>query len=158
MKIGCHEGLAFYTLGQRRGLGIGGGAGREQLPWYVAAKEGQRNALIVVQGHDHPWLHSSAVATGPFNWLGPPPEEGTRLLAQIRYRQRPQPGQLAFREDGTPALTFDHPQRAATPGQHLVLYDGDRCLGGGAIDTTYPSDRTAPQAQMSLPTPPMEAV
>ncbi|MBK1726398.1 tRNA 2-thiouridine(34) synthase MnmA [Halorhodospira neutriphila] len=140
-ELGRHQGLAFYTLGQRRGLGIGGGHGAAG-PWYVAAKDHERNALIVVPGHDHPSLLSACAATGAFHWLAPPPPEGARLHAQVRYRQRPQPGRLEHRSGGGVAFRFDTPQRATTPGQYLVLYDGAHCLGGGAIAATAPPGRS----------------
>ncbi|ABM62171.1 tRNA 2-thiouridine(34) synthase MnmA [Halorhodospira halophila] len=146
-EIGRHCGLAFYTLGQRRGLGIGGDRNRDSsAPWYVAGKDARRNALFVVQGHDHPWLQSAAVSTEPFHWLAPVPAEGARLHAQVRYRQEPQAGQLSHAEGGRVVFRFDEPQRAATPGQHLVLYDREQCLGGGVIDTAHPADRSAPPA------------
>ncbi|MFP4648465.1 MAG: tRNA 2-thiouridine(34) synthase MnmA [Halorhodospira sp.] len=133
--LGYHEGLAFYTLGQRRGLGLGGSSGSCSAPWYVAGKDPSRNALIVVQGHDHPWLLGHTVITEPFHWLAPVPPAGTRLQAQVRYRQQPQPGLLSHRPDGGTTFRFDEPQRAPTPGQQLVLYDGTCCLGGGVITT-----------------------
>ncbi len=136
--IGEHQGLAFYTLGQRRGLGIGGAAAHASAPWYVAAKDGERNALIAVQGHDHPWLQSRSVSTEDFHWLASP-REG-RLEAQVRYRQQPQSGRLVAQGDGSVAFFFDRPQRAATPGQQLVIYDRDRCLGSGVIASTEPLD------------------
>ncbi len=138
-EIGRHAGLAFYTLGQRRGLGIGGGSGRGAAPWYVAAKDPARNALIVVQGHDHPWLQASAVTTEPCHWLAPLPPEGAQLAAQVRYRQPPQPGWLSHGADGGVTFHFAEPQRAPTPGQQLVLYDGPCCLGGGVIADTRPA-------------------
>ena len=146
-QIGRHQGLAFYTLGQRRGLGIGGAPGFGPQPWYVAAKDPDRNALIAVQGHDHPWLHTVELTTEPFHWLAAPPASGARLEAQVRYRQAPEPGTLEHGSRGTVAFRFDRPQRAATPGQYLVLYDGDRCLGCGAIARTTPADPEAPAPQ-----------
>ncbi len=151
-EIGRHQGLAFYTLGQRRGLGIGGDPDHGAAPWYVADKDAHRNALLVVQGHDHPWLQSAAVETGPFHWLAPIPAEGARLQAQVRYRQRPQAGAVAHTDDGGVLFRFDEPQRAATPGQYLVLYDDDQCLGGAAIAAAHPADRGNPPTLQTHPT------
>ena len=133
-RLGTHRGLAFYTLGQRGGLGLGGRPGRAEQPWYVAAKEAARNALIVVQGHDHPLLSSVALTTGRWHWLGPPPEAPLRCTVKVRYRQADQRALLTPRPDGTAHLGFAEPQRAVTPGQYAVAYDGDRCMGGGVIE------------------------
>ncbi len=141
--LGRHMGLSFYTLGQRQGLGIGGvkdaGRGRgggAHSPWFVAAKEHDSNTLRVVQGHDHPRLQSSRLRFDQANWVaGQPPAAGA-LAAKSRYRQgdaacRFEPAAAAC--DGRHALRFDAPQWAVTPGQSAVLYDGERCLGGGVI-------------------------
>ena len=134
-RLGTHSGLAFYTLGQREGLHIGGRRGRPEQPWYVAAKDPKRNALIVVQGHDHPLLASTGLVTGPMHWLVPAPVEPIRCMVKVRYRQADQPCTLTPQPDGTARITFDRPQRAVTPGQYAVAYDGDRCLGGAVIDS-----------------------
>jgi tRNA-uridine 2-sulfurtransferase len=133
--LGTHQGVAFYTLGQREGLHIGGRRGRSEEPWYLAAKDGVRNALIVVQGHDHPLLRSSALTTGPMHWLVSPRIAPFRCKVKVRYRQADQPAFVEPRGDGTLRILFDDPQRAVTPGQYAVAYDGDRCLGGGVIET-----------------------
>jgi tRNA-uridine 2-sulfurtransferase len=136
--VGRHRGLAFYTLGQRGGLEIGGRAGHDEQPWYVAAKNLARNELVAVQGHDHPLLVSRALFTGPCNWLVQPGPRapGVEFDSQIkvRYRQRDQDCQALVNPDGALHVTFAEPQRAVTPGQFAVLYDGDRCLGGGVIE------------------------
>jgi tRNA-specific 2-thiouridylase len=132
--LGVHRGLAFYTLGQREGLRIGGRAGRSELPWFVARKDGARNALIVVQGHDHPLLCSCALSTGPVHWLGAPRPEAFPCMVKVRYRQADQAATLQPRSDGTAAIRFEKPQRAVTPGQYAVVYEGDRCLGGAVIE------------------------
>lgn len=134
-RLGTHRGLAFYTLGQRGGLGLGGQPGRPEQPWYVAAKDAARNALIVVQGHDHPLLASTALTTGSWHWLGPAPAGALRCTVKVRYRQADQRALLTPLQRGTVHLEFAEPQRAVTPGQYAVAYDGTRCLGGGVIET-----------------------
>jgi len=132
--VGRHRGLAFYTLGQRGGLEIGGRAGKSEDAWYVADKLLAQNQLVAVQGHDHPLLASRALLTGPCHWLVEP--EGAEIRAQIkvRYRQPDQQCHATVRCDGSMTVQFTEPQRAVTPGQFAVLYDGDRCLGGGVIE------------------------
>ncbi len=137
-RLGSHSGLAFYTLGQRGGLGLGGRQGHAEQPWYVAAKDPARNALIVVQGHDHPLLSSVALTTGRWHWLTSPPEGPLRCTVKIRYRQADQRALLTPRSDGTVHLEFAEPQRAVTPGQYAVAYDGDRCVGGGVVEVAAP--------------------
>jgi tRNA-specific 2-thiouridylase len=136
--LGVHQGLPFYTLGQREGLHIGGRRGRSEEPWYLAAKDEVRNALIVVQGHDHPLLSSLALATEPLHWLAEPRSTAFRCTVKVRYRQSDQAAVLDPRPDGTARIVFDAPQRAVTPGQYAVAYDGDRCLCGGVIESTVP--------------------
>ena len=134
-RLGMHEGLAFYTLGQREGLHIGGRCGRAQAPWYVAAKDAARNALMVVQGHDHPLLESRELDTGPWHWLAPARREPFAGAVKVRYRQSDQAARLEPRPDGTMHIVFEEPQRAVTPGQYAVAYDGERCLGGAVIES-----------------------
>ncbi len=138
-QLGTHQGLAFYTLGQRAGLHIGGRAGRPEVPWYVAAKVAARNALVVVQGHDHPLLASAALGTARWHWLAPPRPEAARCTVKVRYRQPDQPAVLEPRGDGTMRIAFAEPQRAVTPGQYAVAYDGVRCLGGAVIEHVEPA-------------------
>ena len=135
-----HQGLSFYTLGQRQGLGIGGvkergaqkGAG-EHAPWFVARKDVEKNTLWVVQGHEHPWLLSSALRAEDLSWAsGHAPAPG-RYAAKTRYRQSDAPCTLEILEGGAMRLAFDEPQWAVTPGQSAVVYDGEVCLGGGVI-------------------------
>jgi tRNA-specific 2-thiouridylase len=128
--VGTHQGLTFYTLGQRAGLGIGGRHEAPELPWYVADKRPARNELVVVQGHDHPALLHRAVELESLHWLGAPAADGEALTAQVRHRQRAQPCRL---DRGALRVAFDEPQRAVTPGQYCVLYRGEECLGGGII-------------------------
>ena len=132
--VGQHAGLMYYTLGQRQGLGIGGGRNRSGAPWYVLAKDLGRNALVVGQGHDHPWLFSTSLVTEAASWIsGSPPALPLRCEAQVRYRQRPFACTVEPGADGGLRVHFDEPQRAVTPGQSIVLYDRDRCLGGAVI-------------------------
>jgi tRNA-specific 2-thiouridylase len=141
-KVGRHRGLAFYTLGQRGGLEIGGRAGAREDAWYVASKDLARNELVAVQGHDHPLLVSRALTTGPCNWLvqsglaGPGVGFDSRI--KVRYRQKDQRCHALVDAAGRLSVRFEEPQRAVTPGQFAVLYDGDRCLGGGVIEQTSP--------------------
>ena len=138
-SLGQHLGLSFYTLGQRQGLGIGGvkekGAARgagDHAPWFVARKDLGANALIVVQGHAHPWLQSSRLHFDNASWVaGSAPADGD-LAAKTRYRQADAACRLQA-DDGGFALHFGQPQWAVTPGQSAVLYDGEVCLGGGVI-------------------------
>ncbi len=144
--IGEHVGLSFYTLGQRKGIGIGGvkergegPGGSAHAPWFVARKDLARNVLQVVQGHDHPWLLASRLFAADASWVaGTPPRPG-RCAAKTRYRQADAPCDLlAAGAGGTLELAFDAPQWAVTPGQSAVLYDGEICLGGAVIDSGAP--------------------
>jgi tRNA-specific 2-thiouridylase len=137
--IGEHVGLSFYTLGQRKGIGIGGlkekGAprgGGDHDPWFVARKDIERNTLYVVQGHGHPWLLSHTLQADDVSWIaGRAPADG-RIAAKTRYRQADAACALQNGPDGF-TLRFDDAQWAVTPGQSAVLYDGEVCLGGGVI-------------------------
>ena len=140
-RIGTHVGLSFYTLGQRKGIGIGGlkdaggvRGGGAHAPWFVARKELDRNVLRVVAGHDHPWLLSRRLRAGDASWIaGAPPAPG-RYSAKSRYRQADAACQLRHVDGGDAIeLAFDAPQWAVTPGQSAVLYDGAVCLGGAVI-------------------------
>ncbi len=134
--LGEHLGLMYYTLGQRQGLGIGGRAGSGGQPWYVAGKDLENNALIVVQGHDHPLLFHRRLEAAQLEWPeGRLPADAFRCTAKIRYRQPDQPCHVERIGDDRLRVTFDQPQRAVTPGQSVVFYDGEVCLGGGVIET-----------------------
>ncbi len=134
--LGQHQGLMYYTLGQRQGLGIGGRSGAGNQPWYVVEKDLARNTLIVAQGHDHPMLFERTLETAQMEWLaGDPPASAFRCTAKIRYRQSDQPCQVERISDDRFRVVFDQPQRAMTPGQSAVFYDGEVCLGGGIIET-----------------------
>lgn len=134
--LGAHQGLALYTLGQRAGLHIGGRRGRAAQPWYVGGKDSARNTLIVVQGHHHPLLYSTALHTEALHWLVSPRRCAFECAVKVRYRQSEQAAWLEPHEDGTAQIRFEQPQRAVTPGQFAVLYEGSRCLGGAVIAAT----------------------
>lgn len=132
---GRHDGLMYYTLGQRQGLGIGG-SGNGQ-PWFVADKDLEKNILYVVQGDQHPSLYSTGLIATDVNWIAgsdQTPKVPFHCTAKFRYRQPDQGVTLTWREDGTVHVAFDEQQKAITPGQAVVFYDGDVCLGGGTID------------------------
>ena len=137
-KVGTHHGLSFYTLGQRKGLGVGGVKGRQNedgtaQAWYTARKDLDRNTLYVVQGHDHPWLLSGTLRAQDASWVaGRPPAAGS-YGAKTRYRQADAACELSAAQGTDFALAFEQRQWAVTPGQSAVLYDGDICLGGGII-------------------------
>ena len=132
--VGHHMGLAFYTIGQRRGIGLGGARGGSGEPWFTARKDMARNTLTVVQGHGHPLLQSGGLRAGQPSWVaGEPPAPG-RYGTKTRYRQADAPGRLAGVSPGGFSLAFEAPQWAVTPGQSAVLYDGEVCLGGGIIE------------------------
>ena len=141
-KIGTHDGLMYYTLGQRGGIGIGGVKDRDEAPWFVLHKDLDNNRLIVGQGHDHPMLQSTELTAYKLDWVVNAPTQlftaqGYRCTAKTRYRQPDQACTVfALYETGdTIKVVFDEPQRAVTPGQSCVFYDGDICLGGGVIRT-----------------------
>lgn len=130
--LGEHRGLAFYTLGQRRGLSVGGLKGRPEKPWYVVGKDRRANRLVVSQRACD--LETINLRASELNWIAAP-REG-RSMAKTRYRQPDQACVLTL--DGDCAeVVFDHPQRAVTPGQHVAFYDGDECLGGGRIEAAW---------------------
>jgi tRNA-uridine 2-sulfurtransferase len=146
-QLGEHVGLPYYTLGQRQGLNIGGQAGAAAAPWYVAAKDPARNALVAVQDPGHPLLMSRAVITRRPRWLGAAPDPGRRdWLARIRHRQALVRCELAPAAGGGIEVRFARPVRAATPGQSVVLYEDERCAGGGEIDIALPANGTSTAA------------
>jgi len=145
--VGRHRGLAFYTLGQRHGLGIGGLAGRPQDPWYVVAKDTVRNALIVAQGNGHPLLYQNWLAASQIHWINAPPPgwaEGAPLKCRVktRYRQHDQAARVTPCGEDALEVLFEQAQRAVTPGQYAVLYQGGRCLGGAMIRAAAMQDRS----------------
>ena len=133
--VGTHSGLMFYTIGQRKGIGIGGRHDNHGEPWYVADKLIEDNVLIVVQGEHHPLLYNRNLVANSLHWItATPPTLPFVCKAKTRYRQPDQACTLTTIEDDTCSIPFDEPQRAMTPGQSIVFYDGNTCLGGGIID------------------------
>jgi tRNA-specific 2-thiouridylase len=134
--LGQHQGLMYHTVGQRQGLGIGGLAGRDAAPWYVVDKDLANNVLRVAQGNEHPALFKSTLYASEIQWIaGVAPTLPLICMAKTRYRQPDQHCSLSSREDGF-EVNFDEPQRAITPGQSVVFYQGDLCLGGGIIEAS----------------------
>lgn len=137
--LGRHHGLMYHTIGQRQGLGIGGLQGASDEPWYVLRKDLERNVLVVGQGNAHPWLFSSALECSSIYWVNPMEISGSqRLTAKVRYRQPDQDCIIEAVANGY-LIRFDEPQRAVTPGQSIVFYQGDVCLGGGVIEHAQPA-------------------
>jgi tRNA-specific 2-thiouridylase len=139
--VGEHVGLSFYTLGQRKGIGLGGTRGSGGEPWFAARKDLAANALYVVRGHDHPWLCADGLVADQAHWIaGQAPDAALALSAKTRYRQTDahcrlhEAGAIRF------ALHFSEPQWAVTPGQSAVLYHGEICLGGGVIESSSAAD------------------
>jgi len=131
MRVGTHIGLAFYTIGQRKGIGIGGAGDA----WYVAQKDPGSNSLVVVQGHDHPLLMKRSLSAQDGSWVaGDAPAPGSTHSAKTRYRQADSACVVTRSEDDAIAVDFAEPQWAVTPGQSVVLYDGPQCLGGAVIN------------------------
>jgi tRNA-specific 2-thiouridylase len=142
--VGEHVGLSFYTLGQRKGIGLGGMKSHKNTDgnsdaWYVAKKDVETNTLYIVQGHDHPWLLSSSLTAGQISWVAGAPSEFAPLSAKTRYRQADVPCSHGSVDSGAFSLSFATPQWAVTPGQSAVLYQGDVCLGGGIISSSSAS-------------------
>ncbi|WP_020415257.1 tRNA 2-thiouridine(34) synthase MnmA [Microbulbifer variabilis] len=133
--MGRHAGLMYHTIGQRQGLGIGGVKGAGEEPWYVVGKDLERNVLIVAQGAHHPLLYATGLEASQTHWINAAaPGETFRCQAKTRYRQPDQDCTVHVQENGSLVVAFDEPQRAITPGQSLVLYDGEVCLGGAVIE------------------------
>ncbi len=132
--IGAHQGLMYHTIGQRQGLLIGGLRDQGGQPWYVAAKDLDNNRLIVAQGQDHPALFAPALLAGQAHWINPPEAFPLRATAKIRYRQPDQACTVVQQSETHLRVEFDQPQRAISPGQSVVFYQGDVCLGGAVIE------------------------
>ena len=149
--VGEHEGLHRYTIGQRKGIGLGGIRAAAEAPWYVAAKRRESNELVVVQGHDHPALQSSALEAQAMHFVGPVPPEWEagrplRCMVKTRYRQADQAATLMRATGDHVRIDFDEPQRAITPGQFAVVYMAERCLGAARIERVIEDARTLPEA------------
>ena len=142
-QIGTHVGLAFYTLGQRKGIGIGGLKDGSGAPWFVARKDMASNALYAVQGHEHPWLLSGELSADSVTWIAGAPPQTENLAAKTRYRQNDAACQLAGSDQDGFTLKFAQPQWAVTPGQSAVLYQGEVCLGGGLIASSSTTDNAS---------------
>lgn len=148
VEIGRHSGLLYYTLGQRRGLQIGGRADAGEAPWYVVAKNLEDNTLVVDQGETE-MLSSDRLAASNTHWLNGPPDglrAGRRLTAKVRYRQADQACIVRASGGGSLEVQFETVQRAVAPGQYVVFYDGERCLGGAAIDRAWLAREATPRA------------
>jgi tRNA-specific 2-thiouridylase len=135
--IGRHQGIIFYTIGQRQGLGIGGVKGSSDLPWFVVGKHVEHNQLVVAQGENHPSLFAQGLICGPIDWFVEPTIDSFPLTldAKIRYRQTSFPCLLTTVNAHENLVHFALPQRAVTPGQYIVFYHQHRCLGGAQIKT-----------------------
>ncbi len=133
-ELGTHQGLMFHTIGQREGLGIGGIQSASGEPWYVVGKDLKQNRLLVAQGSQHPALFESAVPAKDLHWIElSAPTAPVKCQARIRYRQQEQDCKIVSLDNVTVETRFDKPQRAVTPGQAIVFYQGDVCWGGGTI-------------------------
>jgi tRNA U34 2-thiouridine synthase MnmA/TrmU len=138
-EIGQHQGLMYHTLGQRKGLGIGGTKEGSEDPWYVVDKDVENNILIVAQGHDHPRLMSVGLIAQQLHWVDREPVKGTlRCTVKTRYRQTDIPCTITAIDDERIEVRFDEPVSAVTPGQSAVFYSGEICLGGGIIEQRLP--------------------
>jgi len=142
--IGRHDGLMYYTLGQRKGLGIGGiGTGE---PWFVVDKDLKNNVLYVVQGEKHPALYSYGLLATGISWVsGRAKDLVFECTAKFRYRQPDQKVRVHMKDENSAVVVFHEKQRAVTPGQYVVFYDGDVCLGGGTIHTIYKDEKEIEQ-------------
>lgn len=132
--VGEHDGVCFYTIGQRQGLGIGGVRGSTEAPWYVVEKDTDNNVLYVVQNADHPLLFRRGLTAKNLHWIaGVPPDFPFGCSAKTRYRQPDQACMIQSVEVDTATIQFEKPQKAVTPGQYVVFYQGEICVGGGVI-------------------------
>ncbi|NKB76193.1 MAG: tRNA 2-thiouridine(34) synthase MnmA [Gammaproteobacteria bacterium] len=135
--LGSHHGAYYYTIGQRQGLGIGGQAGGIEGPWYVVDKDVKSNVVVATQGHDHPALMKKVVVADDLYWVsGQPPTIPLKCKAKTRYRQKEQPCVITANDSDQTTVVFDEPQWAVTPGQSMVFYQEEICLGGGIIRAT----------------------
>ena len=139
--IGHHVGSMYYTIGQRRGLGIGGIHGEEAKGWFIVKKDVKKNILYVTSGDENSYLLSDSCTVTNLNWISGKPENGKHVNAKFRYRQKDNGVTIEFLSEDRIRLVFDEPYKAVTPGQAAVIYDGDICLGGGLIEHTYKGDK-----------------
>ena len=135
--IGNHDGLMYYTIGQRKGLGIGGIAGYSTDPWFVVGKDLENNLLFVEQGIDNEYLYSDFCIVKDLNWINETPVVGKEYQAKFRYREKDNSVVITVLEDNLMHVKFNHPVRAVTPGQACVIYDGEICMGGGIINEVF---------------------
>ncbi len=135
--VGDHDGLMYYTLGQRKGLGIGGARGKQNAPWYVISKDLDNNKLIVDQGHSHKNLYKSRLEGSCINWISGNKPSRTKLHAKIRYRMKDAPCFITEMTSSRIKVKFNDPQFAIAPGQSIVFYDDDQCIGGAIIEKAY---------------------
>ena len=138
--VGKHEGLMYYTIGQRKGLGIGGNNEFSDSPWFVLGKRLDKNELIVGQGNDNIYLISNHCYANNINWISDKPIERKKYTAKFRYRQKDNDVKIEFINDELIHVIYDQGVSSVTPGQAVVIYDGDICLGGGIIDSVYYND------------------
>ena len=132
--IGTHEGVMYYTIGQRKGLGIGGISGKKALGWFVVDKDVKNNILYVASGSETNYLLSNSCTVTNLNFISKKPKDGEHINAKFRYRQEDNGVTIHFISEDKVELIFDKPYKSVTPGQAAVFYDGDICLGGGLID------------------------
>jgi tRNA-specific 2-thiouridylase len=135
--LGKHNGLMYYTMGQRKGLGIGGMQNADETPWYVVDKDLDNNVLIVAQGQDHPRLYHNTLGTSHIHWINGGDSAVDSCTAKIRYRQPDQACNIEIIDENHQIVHVHQPQRAITPGQSIVFYQDEVCLGGGIIETMY---------------------
>ena len=140
-KVGRHCGAMYYTIGQRKGLGIGGIKGEQAKGWFIVKKDVKKNILYVASGDENDYLYSDSCLVKTLNWITDIPKEGQHLNAKFRYRQQDNGVTIHFVDNDTIKLVFDEPYKAVTPGQAAVIYDGEICLGGGLIDKVYKGDK-----------------
>ncbi|MDR0846437.1 MAG: tRNA 2-thiouridine(34) synthase MnmA [Lactobacillales bacterium] len=141
VSMGRHNGLMYYTIGQRGGLGIGGVAGTNNDPWFVVGKDKTTNTLYVGQGYNHPNLFATHLFASELSWTCNEPTESFKCTAKFRYRQADLEVSVDLLGDGKVRVDFAEPARAITPGQAVVFYNGEECLGGAIIDEAYYDDK-----------------
>ena len=135
--IGKHDGLMYYTIGQRQGLRIGGGYGTSEKPWYVLDKDMEKNNLIVCQGNDNPYLYHRFLSCSKINWISGEIPNSEKITAKIRYRGNDTICKINFTSEKSVSVEFKKPQFAIAPGQSIVFYEKDICLGGAIIDSRW---------------------